>query len=83
MVDPSALLLGLSDEELVALADGVLVPSAQGHLDELLARNAQGLLSSQESKELDLLLARIDQLNILKTRARYTLRHQAAGTRGT
>jgi hypothetical protein len=79
----SEMLLGLSEGELIALGDGLLVPSAQGRLDELLRRNAEGGISPQETRELDSLLARIDQLNILKTRARFTLRQQAAGARGT
>jgi hypothetical protein len=35
-------------------------------------------LSTEEIAELDHLLEQIDRLNILKTRARYTLHHQAA-----
>ena len=73
----SELLVGLSDEELDALADSMLSPSAQGHLDELLKRNAEGRLPAAEQRELDQLLARVDQLTILKTRARYTLGHKA------
>lgn len=73
------LLTSLSDAELGALADGLLAPSAQSRLDELLRKNAEGRISPVEAQELDLLLARIDQLNILKTRARFTLRRQAAG----
>ena len=68
------LLTSLSDAELAALADGLLAPSAQSRLDELLQMNAEGRLTSLESQELDSHLARIDQLNILKTRARFTLR---------
>lgn len=71
---------GLSEDELEALADSVLAPSAQGRLDELLERNAAGQLAADEQAELDGLLARIDQLTILKTRARYTLRQQAGAT---
>jgi hypothetical protein len=68
------LLIGTSDEELEALADSVLAPSAQGRLDHLLDRNSQGQLIASELAELDALLARVDQLTILRTRARYTLR---------
>ena len=74
----SELLVGLSHEELEALADSMLVPSAQSRLDDLLERNAQGQLGPDEEAELDLLLTRVDQLTILKTRAKYTL-HQRAG----
>ena len=81
MTNDAELLVGLSDQELDALADSVLAPSAQVRLDELLERNAEQRLSTDEQAELDLLLARVDQLTILKTRARYTLRQQtgAAG----
>jgi len=73
--DPE-LLVGLSDGELEALAESLLAPSAQTRLDELLARNAESPLSSYEQAELDRLLERVDQLTVLKTRARYTLHHQ-------
>jgi len=45
-------------------------------LDDLLARNAETQLSPHEITQLDQLLEQVDQLNILKTRARYTLTHQ-------
>ncbi len=75
------LLIGLSDDELEALADGMLAPSAQSQLDELLDRNAENQLDDDEQAKLDRLLVRVDQLTILKTRARYTL-HQQAGVTG-
>ena len=78
----SELLVGLSPEELEALADSILVPSAQSRMDDLLERNAQGQLGDNEQLELDRLLARVDQLTILKTRAKYTLRQQAGATEG-
>lgn len=80
MSGDAELLVGLSPEELEALADSMLVPSAQSRLDDLLERNAQGQLGDDEQLELDRLLARVDQLTILKTRARYTLRQQAGAT---
>jgi len=67
--------LSLSKAELQALAESVLAPLAQAHLDELLAQNAETQLSADEIAELDSLLAQVDQLTILKTRARYTLKH--------
>jgi hypothetical protein len=76
--DPD-LLFGLSDGELEALAESLLVPSAQARLDELLTRNAEKQLPANEQVELDRLLEQIDQLTVLKTRARYTLHHQQAG----
>ena len=71
-IDPE-LLIGLSDGELEALAEGVLSPVAQIRLDELLARNADGRLSVPEQAKLDRLLHRVDHLTTVKTRARYTL----------
>ena len=69
----SEMLTGLSAGELEALSDSLLAPSAQGRLDELLARNSQQQLAAAEVLELDRLLEQVDQLTILKTRARYTL----------
>jgi hypothetical protein len=66
-------LVGLSPEELDALADGILAPASQARLDDLLDRNRENRLSCEESTELDRLLRQVDQLTILKTRARYTL----------
>ena len=71
-------LVGLSREELQALAESMLAPANQAYLDELLARNAQSQLAADEIAELDRLLAQVDQLTILKTRARYTLNYLEA-----
>jgi hypothetical protein len=65
----------LSMGELQALAESTLAPTAQTQLDNLLAQHAENQLSADEIATLDRLLAQVDQLNILKTRARYTLRH--------
>jgi hypothetical protein len=81
MSDDAELLIGLSDGELEALAESILAPSAQARLDELLARNAEHQLSAQEQAELDRLLQRVDQLTVLKTRARYTLHEKATASR--
>jgi molybdenum cofactor biosynthesis enzyme MoaA len=67
------LLIGLSLDELQALAETSLSPRSQIQLDELLIKNAENQLSNEESGTLDKLLAQVDQLNIIKTRARYTL----------
>ena len=83
MDDDPEVLLGLSNGELEALAEGMLAPAIQARLDELVARSKEGRLSSQEEAELDQLLTRTDQLTLVKTRARYTLRHQQAGATGT
>ena len=67
------MLTSLSVPELEALADGLLAPARQARLDELLARNAECSLTGEERRELDRLLELVDQLTLLKTRARYTL----------
>jgi hypothetical protein len=69
----SELLVGLSVEELQALAEGMLVPTTQSQLQESQARHSKHQLSADEEAILDRLLSQIDQLNILKTRARYML----------
>jgi len=77
------MLTSLSVAELGALAEGLLVPARQARLDDLLANNGEGLLSVQERRELDRLLELVDQLTLLKTRARYTLgqlKVEAAGS---
>ncbi len=60
-------------------ADWLLRP--QGRLDELLALNAENQLLAGEEAELDRLLDGVDQLTILKTRAKYTIHQKAAATR--
>ena len=82
MSSDSEILVGLSQDELEALADSILVPSAQSRLDDLLERNAEGQLSANEQLELDRLLAKVDQLTILKTRAKFTLHQRAGATEG-
>jgi hypothetical protein len=71
-MDPD-LLVGLSQPELLALAQSALAPVEQARLDDLLARHAESELSPHESAQFDALLEQVDQLNLLKTRARYTL----------
>jgi hypothetical protein len=66
-------LIDLNQSELQALAESMLAPAAQSRLDALLARNAETDLCANEQAELDRLLDQIDNLTILKTRARYTL----------
>ena len=77
------LLLGLSADELEALADSLLTPVAQARLDDLLARQKEKRISATEETELDSLLRKIDQLTILKTRARFTLNQERAEATGT
>jgi len=75
-VDPE-LLVNMSQAELQALAESKLAPAAQARLDDLLARHHETQLSDEEIAELDRLLEQVDQLNILKSRAKYTLHQQA------
>ena len=76
--DDPDLLPGLSQDELEALANVKLSLDVQSKLDDLLAKQKEGPLSTEESELLDRLLAQVDQLTILKTRARYTLHEQQA-----
>jgi hypothetical protein len=69
------LLKNLSLDELDALAKSILIPKAQSQLQELLLKNTEATLSMEETHLLNHLLAKIDYLNILKTRAKYTLKH--------
>jgi hypothetical protein len=71
----SELLTSLSLEELQALAEGLLAPTLQTQLEGLLGQGAEHPLSAEEEATLDRILSQVDQLNILKTRARYTLNH--------
>ena len=72
---PNEISLMVSTEGLTALADMALAPKNQTKLDDLLARNAVGTLSAEESQDLDLLLKKIDELNLVKARAAVAL-HQ-------
>ncbi|MEH1794280.1 hypothetical protein [Nostoc sp.] len=71
----SELLIGLSQDELQALAESSLFPKSQIQLQELLIKNSENNLSDQETQILDRLLMQVDQLNIIKTRAKYTLKN--------
>ncbi len=73
--DDPELLVGLSELELQTLAQGWLSPPHQERLAELLARQQAQTLSLAETSDLDELLARIDSMNLLKARARYSLQH--------
>ena len=70
---PNEISLMVSTEGLTALADMALAPKNQSKLDDLLARNAEGGLAAEESQELDLLLKKIDELNLVKARAAVVL----------
>jgi hypothetical protein len=76
MSNEAKLLPNVSVSGLKALASGLLAPQAQSHLDDLRARNSDGKLNAQETKELDDLIEQIDELNLLKARAAFTLSHR-------
>lgn len=71
------LLTEMSRPELEALADSQLAPASQARLNLLLAQHQERELTEAATIELDELLAQVDQLTILKTRARYTLAQMA------
>ncbi|KJH69855.1 hypothetical protein UH38_21630 [Aliterella atlantica CENA595] len=75
--DPECL-IGLSRDELEALAESVLSTSQQEQLNSLLIQNSEGQLSAQETIVLDVILSQVDKLTILRTRARYTLKKMDA-----
>jgi len=78
MIGNSEPLVGLSVEELEALADGLLAPAAQARLSDLLARKREQQLAAGEETELDRLLRQVDHLTLLKTRAKCTLNQAKA-----
>jgi hypothetical protein len=71
-------LVGLSSDELKALAHCRLTNDEQTRLNHLLERNGDpqllGALTADEVSEMDQLLAEGDHLTVLKARARYTLK---------
>lgn len=83
MTNDPELLTSVSIDELEALAAGVLVPTSQVRLDELLVGAKEHRLSINDETELDNLLHKVDQLNLLKARARYTIDHLGAKASNT
>jgi len=77
MSNETKILPNVSNSGLEALAIAMLAPGSQSRLNELLNRNSEGKLTDEELVELDRLLKQIDELNLLKARAEYTLRHQS------
>jgi hypothetical protein len=74
-------LVGMSADELQALANCRLTSGEQARLNDLLERNSDppltGALSEDELVELDRLLAEGEHLTVLKARAKYTLKRLA------
>jgi len=60
-------------QELQALAEAVVAPDRQQQLEALLDKNRRGELSPEEQEALDELLTGVDQVSLLKARARYTM----------
>jgi hypothetical protein len=70
---PDEVSLMVTTEGLTALAEMALATQSQSRLNELLAKNTDEKLSIEETKELDQLLAQVDELNLVKARAAATL----------
>jgi hypothetical protein len=66
---PQKVNLLVSSEGLHALADMALATKEQVRLEQLLAQNAEGTLSKECLEELDSLLRKMDELNLVKARA--------------
>jgi hypothetical protein len=60
-------------EQLKALANGKLSTDVQGQLSSLIAKEKAGQNSPDDTAVLDQLLSELDQLDMLKARALYTL----------
>ncbi len=76
---PNEVSLMVSAAGLTALADMALAPKNQSKLDDLLSRNTDGALTADETQELDLLLKKIDELNLVKARAAVALHQLKTG----
>jgi len=76
---PNEVSLLVSAAGLIALADMALAPKNQSKLDDLLSRNTDGALTADETQELDLLLKKIDELNLVKARAAVALHQLKTG----
>jgi hypothetical protein len=63
----------VSTEGLQALTDMAIATKEQVRLDQLLAQNREDTLSKECSEELDSLLKKIDELNLVKARASVAL----------
>ncbi|MGB0561084.1 MAG: hypothetical protein ACPGVO_04685 [Spirulinaceae cyanobacterium] len=76
LASDSECLLNISAAELHAFANLELALNTQHTLNTLLSKNNQAQLTEAESQTLDQLLEQIDQLTLLKARARYTLQRR-------
>jgi hypothetical protein len=64
---------GMEETELQVLADVVIASGRQKELNDLLRKNREGKLTKNGEQRLDVLLAEVDQIALLKARALYTL----------
>lgn len=69
----------ISSEGLQALAEMSLTIKDQSRLDQLLAQNAEGKISAECLAELDSLLRKIDELNLVKASAALRLGGESQG----
>jgi predicted Fe-Mo cluster-binding NifX family protein len=76
MTTETTILPNVGRSGLQALANAVLAPKDHAKLDDLLSRNSEGRLTESETTRLDSLIEQIDELNLLKARAEFTLRVQ-------
>lgn len=70
---PQEVSLLVSTEGLHALTDMALATKEQARLDQLLAQNGEGTITAEGLQELDSLLKKIDELNLVKARAAVAL----------
>jgi hypothetical protein len=70
---PNEVTLTFSLEGLSALAEMALAPKSQDRLEYLLRRSNSSQLSEDEQHELDVLIGRIDELNLAKAQAAVAL----------
>lgn len=69
----------VSPDGLSALAEVSLASENQLALDELLTLNAAGTISPGQQQQLDALLKKLDELNLVKARAAVALQQLKAG----
>jgi hypothetical protein len=66
-------LSNMNFQELRTLAEAIMAPDRQQQLQALLDKNRRDELFPEEQESLDELLAEVDQVALLKARARYTM----------
>jgi len=74
--ETSDVLLGLTNEELHALADAMMPADKQQRLTRLLRKNSSGTIKRKEIDDLDALLVECQQISLLKAKALLTLQQR-------